>query len=382
VKSTPRTPGRKRFPLWQHKASGQWCKKVAREFLYFGRVKDDALREYGKYLADPVGWRSGRDRPAGDLTIRNLFNLFLHNKRQLVNTGELAPSTWGEYFAAGDRVIGVLGPSRVVAALTPDDFARLRTKAAATLGPVALGKFIQLFRTMLRWGYENRHLETPTRFGSSFDKPTRRVLRVERNRRGSKMILAATCRTLLEKADVPLRAQILLALNCGYGQTDLSNLTRTMLAVRAGWADFPRSKTGTARRAPLWRESIDALSAVEAERPDPADEGDRDAVFLTPHGHRLVRFRDKDGAGRGHVLDAVAHSFAKLAKRCGVKASFYNLRHVHRTIADGAKDQPACDVLMGHVSPGMSSVYREHVADDRLVAVTEYVRTWLLAKLT
>jgi integrase len=379
VKSTPRTPGPKRFPLWQHKASGLWCKKVRGEFLYFGRDKDEALREYGRYLTDPIGWRSGRDRQAGDLTVRTLFNRFLHAKRQLVDTGELAPSTWGEYFATAERAIGVLGPGRVVSGLSPDDFAKLRTKAAATLGPVALGKFVQLTRTMLRWGFENGHLETPVRFGSSFDKPTRRVLRVERNRRGSKMVEAAECWKLIDAADVPLRAQIFLALNCGYGQTDLSNLTRTMLAARPGWIDYPRPKTGTPRRCSLWPETVDALAAAASERPDPADHADRDAVFLTPTGKRLVRFRDKGGAGRGTILDALAHTFAKLAKRCGVRASFYNLRHVHRTVSDGAKDQPAADLIMGHTHAGMSSVYREHIADERLDAVVKHVWSWLQA---
>ena len=56
---------------------------------------------------------------------------------------------------------------------------------------------------------------------------------------------------------------------------------------------------------------------------------------------------------------------------------FYTLRHVFRTVADEAKDQPAADMVMGHQTPGMAGAYRERIADGRLRAVVDYVRAWL-----
>jgi len=46
-------------------------------------------------------------------------------------------------------------------------------------------------------------------------------------------------------------------------------------------------------------------------------------------------------------------------------------------VADGAKDQPAADFIMGHEVQHMSSVYREGIDDDRLRAVADHVRAWL-----
>jgi hypothetical protein len=57
----------------------------------------------------------------------------------------------------------------------------------------------------------------------------------------------------------------------------------------------------------------------------------------------------------------------------------YTLRHTFRTVGDGAKDQPAADIIMGHEVPHLSSVYRETISDERLKAVTHHVRAWLFA---
>src|ERR1700681_3733297 len=54
-------------------------------------------------------------------------------------------------------------------------------------------------------------------------------------------------------------------------------------------------------------------------------------------------------------------------------------RHTFRTVADGTKDQPAADHIMGHEVAHMSSVYREGIADARLKAVADHVRKWLFA---
>jgi integrase len=60
------------------------------------------------------------------------------------------------------------------------------------------------------------------------------------------------------------------------------------------------------------------------------------------------------------------------------RLGFYTLRHTFRTVADGAKDQPAADHIMGHEVAHMSSVYREGISDERLRAVADHVHAWLL----
>jgi integrase len=57
----------------------------------------------------------------------------------------------------------------------------------------------------------------------------------------------------------------------------------------------------------------------------------------------------------------------------------YTLRRIFRTIADGTKDQPAIDCIMGHVDPTMGALYRQSIDDKRLVAVSNHVRNWLFS---
>src|SRR5262249_24039953 len=179
---------------------------------------------------------------------------------------------------------------------------------------------------------------------------------------------------LIEAAGVPLRAMVLLGVNCGFGNADCGTLPLSALDLDGGWVDFPRPKTGIARRCPLWPETVAALRAFLAERPAAKDSADADLVFLQRSGRRWVRVTDKSRT------DNVSVHFSELLKGCALYRDglgFYTLRHVFRTVADGARDPVAIDLVMGHNDPSMGGHYRERVEDDRLLAVTEHVRTWV-----
>jgi integrase len=60
--------------------------------------------------------------------------------------------------------------------------------------------------------------------------------------------------------------------------------------------------------------------------------------------------------------------------------NFYALRHTFETIAGESRDQVAVDHIMGHARDDMASVYRERISDERLKAVTDYMRGWLFGQ--
>jgi integrase len=166
---------------------------------------------------------------------------------------------------------------------------------------------------------------------------------------------------------------ILLGINCAFGNTDVATLPLTALDLEKGWVNFPRPKTGVPRHSPLWPETVAAIRDVLAHRPEPKDPADAGLVFLTRRGTTWVR-----ASGRGNALaNAIGTVLCKLGINGRRGLGFYTLRHVYATVAGEAKDPVAVDHIMGHVAADMGARYREKIGDERLKAVSNYVRTWL-----
>jgi integrase len=185
------------------------------------------------------------------------------------------------------------------------------------------------------------------------------------------MIEAADLRRLIDAADVHMRPMILLGVNCAYGNNDVGTLPIEAVDLAGGWLSYHRPKTGIARRCKLWPETIAALEASLAKRPKAKTPEVEPLFFVTKYGASWA----KDG-----IDNPVSKAFRKLLDKSKLHrpgVSFYSLRHVHRTIADGAKDQPAANAIMGHADTSMADRYRERIDDERLEAVAEHVRRWL-----
>jgi integrase len=368
------------FPLWFHTGKGLWAKKIRGRMVYFGRDKDSALAEYVRVKADLEAGRVPRPKADDDLTLRDLVNRFLTERRARVESGELTAGTWSQYYRTAEQLVESFGPGRAVADLRSEDFARLRAVVARRLGPRALGQFITLTRTILAFAFDSDLIDRPVRYGSSFDRPPKRLVRLARERRGPLLVEAVDLRRMIASADPQVRAWIYLGINCGFASSDVSRLNRAELRKKPGWLTVGRVKTGTPRRCPLWPETTAAIEAVAAVRPQPRDPADADAVFLTPAGRRWVRVDDRSVDGKvSNRRDSLGTAFQRLAESCGVRLNgrFGVLRHCFRTVADGAKDLPATRLVMGHADHAIDDWYRERIDDGRLIAVSEFVRQWL-----
>jgi integrase len=358
------------FPLRAH-ATGYWCKKIRGRLHYFGRWDDPdgALAKYNEQKDDLHAGRT--PRPAHDaLIIGDVVNAFLNEKKARVETGELGQRTWDEYKVACDMIVTAFGKRRRVADLGPEDFQALRKRLAAKFGPVRLGNQIQSIRSVFRYAYEADLMDRPMRFGPSFKKPSKKVLRLHRAKQGPKLFTAEQIRRMVAAASQPLKAMILLGINCGFGNADCGRLPLAAVDLDAGMIDFARPKTGIVRRCPLWPETVEAIREALAERPEPQEPAAAGLAFVTKYGR-----------GWGVHDSSITHETQKLLRQLGINGrkglAFYALRHTFRTVADESKDQPAMDHIMGHARDDMASVYRERISDERLRAVAEHVRAWL-----
>jgi integrase len=175
---------------------------------------------------------------------------------------------------------------------------------------------------------------------------------------------------MIDAATPSLRAMVLLGINAGMGNADCATLPLSALDLDKGWLDYPRPKTGVARRCWLWPETVETLRAVLAKRHQPKDATNADLVFVTKYG---------ESWGKITSGGPITKETRKLLRELGINGhrNFYTLRHTFRTVADESKDQPAVDFIMGHEVPHISAVYRETISDVRLRAVTDHVRKWL-----
>jgi integrase len=363
------------FPLFPH-ASGYWAKKIRGKLHYFGPWNDpDAALT--KYLEQKDALHAGR-KPRNDsdaVTMKAAVNAFLTHKSALRQAGELAQRTLTEYTTTAAAILAHFGSSRLVEDIGPDDFLPLRRKMARKVGPVRLCNEIQRVRSVFKHAFDSGLIDRPVRFGPGFARPSKKVLRLQRAQKGIRMFEAEELRCILGAATMPLKAMILLGVNCGFGNADCGTLPLTALDLDGGWVNYHRPKTGIDRRCPLWPETVQALRDALTRRPEPKKAEDAKLAFITKYG----------GSWHKEIEDnPISKEMRKLLDSLEINGSrnFYALRHTFETIGGEAKDQVAVDHIMGHARDDMASAYRERVSDSRLRAVADHVHAWLFGGQT
>ena len=109
--------------------------------------------------------------------------------------------------------------------MAAEDFENLKSDIAKTRGLVALGNEIGRMRVVFHYAYNAELIDKSMRFGSTFKRPSKAVLRKHRNGAAPKMFESAEIRSMLDAAPIQMRTMILLACNCGFGNQDCGTLS-------------------------------------------------------------------------------------------------------------------------------------------------------------
>ena len=392
--STRRRPRKKPhadFPLFRH-ARGYWAKKVRGKLRYFGKIAIDphgeaALEQWLEQKDDLLAGRTPR-RTSDGLTVADLCNHFLDAKSHQVDAGEIKRRTFRDYHATCKIVVKSFGRDRLVDDLAAEDFLTLRATRAKRLGPHALSREVQGVRTLLKYAFDAALIDKPVRFGPTFKRPRKQIMRAHKQKNGPRFFDAEDLRTIIYTADQPLKAMILLGVNCGFGNQDCGTLPRSALDLKKGWVDFPRPKTAVERRSPLWPETIIAIKKAMELRPTPKDRANDHLVFVTRYGQPWAKETADSPVTKEFrkLLDSIDREAAEEARKSRSRPpkaiyrrgiGFYALRHTFETIGGESKDQVAVNHIMGHADNSMAGVYREKISDERLQDVVKHVRAWL-----
>jgi integrase len=373
------------FPLFPHKGTSRWCKKIKGRSFYFGKLSDGWQAALDRYEYEIPYILRGQTPPPRDqqaLDIDHLVNGYLEHQENRVLTGELTQRSWNDLKRVGELLIKHLGRRTSIEGLRPSDFDKLRLKLAEGKTLVTLNNEVGRCRCFFNYAFKAELIDRPVRMGVSFSKPTKKALRKEKQSKPAKIFTLDELQTIYQAAGHQMRCFILLALNGALGPSDIGHMESRHIVN--GWVDYPRPKSTVERRFPLWKETIQAIEKTR-QRKQP----DNPLVFLTKYGQAWSKDTSdtpisKEFAKLLDELDQQAASQAVERKekppshKFKIKGrGFYSLRHQFRTIADGQRDQVAIAHIMGHTDSTMGGVYREHIDDARLQAVTDFVFKWI-----
>jgi integrase len=379
----------KSFPLTPH-AGGQFCKKINGRTVYFGGDPEEALRRYHEHADDLHAGRIARVESTRELTIGDLANRYLAEAETRREAGEIEPGTFHDYVADCRRLVTYFGKTRSVGTITREDFGGLRAFLAKDVAPPTLKRRVVTTRQILKFGVDENLVTKPLQL-DKLRIPNQKIMRTHRAVAGRKNFHASEVKQAIDATkSLQLRAVILLAINCGYGNTDIATLRRSDLDLDGGWLKTYRSKTGVDRRCPLWPETIEAIRRYLREGEPLPDEqrskATRGLLFVTRNDFPLVRHVTKpDGRGGEKLIehDVITTAFRRVLTKIGVRIKglgFYGLRHTFSTIGSETGLIVAVEHIMGHAPSGgdMSAVYRHGVSGRLLRQVANHVRDRVL----
>lgn len=360
------------FPLSFHKGTGRFYKTFKGRRYYFGDQPVKAKHRFDREWSYIVRGEAvpEDDGTVGGLLVGELFDKWLAYYDEEVQDSKLQQSTYDEYERIGGYAVDKLGSDRAVSSLCPQDFTDLlRAVRRKTSAPSSIKKHVAVTRMLFGWGFDEE-LSPAVSYGKRFKAPSAADFEAARFERGRQIYTAEEVRSIIDAANPTLRAAVLLGVNGGYSQKEVSELRKSWLDADTSVLDHLRGKTKAPRRVPLWDETLEAIEAMPKHSPK---RGARGLLFVTREGKPY----HQDHPVR---IDGIGQMFDRITEKLGInldQSGFGKLRATHRTASDGVIDDKACKIVMGHRLGGTDPNYIRNFDDARLQAVVDRVHDWL-----
>ncbi len=177
---------------------------------------------------------------------------------------------------------------------------------------------------------------------------------------------------LWDAATERMRLFMLLALNCGMTQQDISDLKPTEVDWKSGEIIRKRSKTRKKKSTPtityrLWPETLRLLKKHRSK--------DKDHVLLNKNGNPF-KSSSVNAEGKFSKIDTIGKDFLKLVKDCEIEGkSFINLKKTSRSILEDNKTyQPIAERFVGRAPRTVSDRHYAKSPTNWLAEATDWLR--------
>mgnify|MGYP003872707589 CR=1 FL=1 len=387
IQSTHLTRAAGRRPVWPLFDGGQkmarkrlltfssdrrWRKQVSGVMYYFGggKSKDDlrSYREAEKKYLDFAAQRT-RSSPVivriSTATVLQVAEKYVQHLEERCNRQEISVSYFIRFRSSVNSLAAYLGHDRQFVEVSELDLeayktATLRCPVSTVtdrpISPATAKGHLDAVKALYRWAYKTRLIDEQPRnlldyTSFSLPQPSVRVCTIDEIRR---LWAAAPDRT---------RAFMALALNAGFGQSDVSDLRMREVDLSNGVIEHARVKTGIVTRHKLWSVTADLLSRHRRDGAAPSDRW-----FVTEEGGPLVWQRLDDA--RLKKGDAIKNAFWRVQQETEINGArgFYSLRKTAATEIERI-DPLVTSMFLGHSPKEMKRFYalRNWDALDRAV---------------
>jgi hypothetical protein len=383
-----------KFPLFPH-GSGQWAKKIAGALRYFG-VWDQwqaALKSFERIERE----RLATSRP--ESCVRNMVDLFLDAQELRAERGTISRRQYEDYKFTLNTLAKSLGESSDLAALTAEDWERWREEISVCKKGQRIGEQkraqsisndVTRVQAMLNWLREKHDVRFAT--GSALEKMSAAMKRKQKATMPSGCWGADEIHAVVDHCDTVndrlLKASTLLAINCGFLSSDIGMIPLAIakgkfagMGLEGNYLTLPRSKNFKPRKFYLWDETLNAMNAYLAIRPD--------ATIFYPHTRAEERYERWFLSPQGKVMSdspscAIGQKMNRALSNIGMRKGidgdkilfFKGLRTTFSVVLQKTQVRDVVRSLMGHHNDVLAEHYSGLTADAILKKASDDLYAW------
>jgi len=306
-----------------------------------------------------LGERLGQSSP-GELTIGHQLKRYLDRKKEMADTGVIKVGTYGAIF---ERLHGIFlpwaGVSTPLTAITRDWWEKWFVFCAGKVAAADDGKkgwsseyaagIFGNCKSFIRWLWENELIDSLPR---DFDR--KGAHKFERPEPIKRRFTTSEVTTLLAQAPGQLRLHLLLMLNCGMTQKDISELRQSQIVLKDGKGYIVRRRTKTERKKKtpkvrylLWDVTLQELLKWRSQ-------DETYALLNTKFKAKWVRETIRED-GRKSKADGIKSNFNHLQRKTGIKKSLKMFRKTSATRLNKSRNyERLLYLFLGHRAPDIA----------------------------